>query len=105
MVGDNTDHEQKYVYGKGAGIQRFKDENHGLDHENNLLPECGLIAYVKQNDFQYWFVAINQWIVDASWNGSEKLEIVFINGIARLKSKHIRKGGSEVLLSHFWLKV
>lgn len=98
-----NDHE--YVYGDGAGIQRFKDEYHGVDHQNNLLLQNAMIAYVKDKDFSHWIAKINQWITDASWDISEQLEVVYLNVHARLKSKHIRKSKSEVYLQHFWITV
>ncbi len=97
--------EHEYVYGKGAGIQRFKDENHGLDHENNLLPESGLIAYIREQDFSHWHSKINEWISDASWDASENLEVVYFKSVGRLKSKHERKNKSRISLHHFWIYV
>jgi hypothetical protein len=97
--------DYEYVYGAGGGIQRFKDENHGVDHKNNLFPEGGLIGFVKEADYYYWLKKINQWIVDASWDSSEQLEIIYIKGIAKLKSKHSRKSKSKIILHHFWVAV
>ncbi|PZX59626.1 hypothetical protein LV84_00834 [Algoriphagus ratkowskyi] len=97
--------EYEYVFGKGGGIERFRKEDHGVDNKNNLLPENGMIAYVKTDDFNYWFSTINQWITDASWPEEEKLEIISFDKIARLKSNHLRKGGSQVILHHFWVDV
>jgi hypothetical protein len=95
----------EYVYGKGAGIQRFKDENHGLDHANNLLSESGMIAYIKEKDFDHWHTQVNDWIKDATWSTDENLEIIYLESIGRLKSKHIRKNRTYILLHHFWIKV
>src|SRR5690606_38663730 len=53
-----TEHE--YVYGRGAGIQRFRDGVHGVDNQNKPLPENGLIAYIKEQDFDHWLSKINQ---------------------------------------------
>jgi len=61
--------EYEYVYGKGGGIQRFKS-NHGVDNEDNYLPENGIIAYIKESDFEFWLRKINQWILDASWEST-----------------------------------
>ncbi|SDA96166.1 hypothetical protein SAMN03080617_04181 [Algoriphagus alkaliphilus] len=102
---DSKREDHEYVFGKGGGIERFRKEDHGLDNRNNLLPECGMIAYVKSQDFNYWFSTINQWVSDATWPENEKLEIVNFDKIARLKSNHLRKGGSNVTLHHFWTKV
>lgn len=97
--------EHEYVYGKQAAIQRFKDEHHGLDHLNNLLPESGLVAFIKEKDFNHWFKKVNQWVDDASWDRAEKLNIIYIHTVARLVSKHTRIGKSEILLNHFWTYV
>jgi hypothetical protein len=97
--------EYEYVYGKGGGIQRFKDNKHGLDDKNNLLPENGMIAYIKKEDFDYWLDKVNQWILDAGWSESEKLEKIYFEVIAKLKSKHTRIDNSELTLHHFWVYV
>ncbi|SFT72239.1 hypothetical protein SAMN04489724_1823 [Algoriphagus locisalis] len=102
---DSKREEYEYVFGKGGGIERFRKEDHGVNNRNNLLPEGGMIAYVKTQDFNHWFSAINQWVSDASWSEEEKLQIVFFDKIARLKSNHLRKGGSKVALHHFWVYV
>ncbi|MDO9186590.1 MAG: hypothetical protein Q7W13_11320 [Bacteroidia bacterium] len=97
--------KHEYVYGHGAGIQRFKDEKHGVDNSNYLLPENGLIGYVKEKDFDYWYSQVNQWVVDATWSESEKLEKIYFDKIGRLKSLHTRISNANVLLHHFWVKV
>lgn len=97
--------EHEYVYGDAAGIQRFKEEKHGLDHKNNLLPQSGLIAYIKEKDFSHWQSKVNEWINDASWSATEHLEILYFKSVARLISKHERKNKSYIVLNHFWLYV
>jgi hypothetical protein len=97
--------EFEYVYGKGGGVERFKKNKHGLDDENNLLVENGMIAFVKENDFDFWLQKTNQWINDATWSKSEKLKKVYFRTTAKLKSKHKRIDSSEVVLHHFWIKV
>lgn len=97
--------EHEYVYGKGAGIQRFRDGVHGVDNQDNPLSENGMIAYIKENDFEYWLSKINQWISDAQWNKSEQLEKIYFKTIAKLFSKHPRQNASEVSLYHFWIYV
>lgn len=97
--------EHEYVYGKGAGIQRFKEGKHGLDNQDEYLKENGMIAYVLQNDFQYWFGKINQWIIDSRWECSEKLAIDYSDSTAKLISKHKRVDKSEFVLHHFWVNV
>lgn len=97
--------EHEYVYGKGGGIQRFKNNQHGLDHEENLLRENGLIAFIKENNFDLWHSKINQWILEANWGLSEQLQKVYFNKTARLDSKHKRVDDSNVTLHHFWVYV
>lgn len=97
--------EHEYVYGKGAGIQRFRDGFHGVDNQDNLLSENGMIAYVKEHDFEYWFSKVNQWVLDTQWDKSEQLKKVYFKPIAKLFSKHPRQKASEVILHHFWIYV
>lgn len=97
--------EHEYVYGKGAGIQRFKDGNHGRDNADNYLPENGMLGLIKENDFDFWLKKVNQWVIDINWGNAEKLEKIYFSSIAKLKSKHSRSNNAEVLLHHFWIKV
>ena len=97
--------EHEYVYGKGGGIQRFKNNQHGLDHDENLLVENGLIAFVKENNFDFWINKINKWVLDATWGKDEKLEKIYFHSTAKLYSKHIREDKSYVALHHFWVYV
>lgn len=103
LLGKRKEHE--YVYGKGAGIQRFKEENHGVDNRNRLLPENGMIAYIKNKDFEYWHLKVDQWITAVDWPVSEKLSKEYFKTIARLKSEHTRKNSSTLTLYHFWVYV
>ena len=97
--------EHEYVYGKGGGIQRFKEGRHGLDNTDNYLSENGLIAFIKEENFEFWFVKINQWILDASWNPAERLQKEYFRSTAKLQSGHSRKDDSFVILHHFWVYV
>ncbi len=97
--------EHEYVYGKGAGIQRFKEESHGLDNGGNLLLENGLIAFIKNGDFAQWFKKVNEWILSAAWGEQEQLEEISFDSIGKLRSKHIRINNSQVILYHFWIDV
>jgi hypothetical protein len=98
-----SDHE--YVYGQRAGIQRFKAGHHGLDDWNIQITENGMIAYVKEKNFEHWHTQINQWISDASWPENELLQKVYFNETAKLISTHIRDNHSKLTLHHFWVKV
>ena len=97
--------EHEYVYGKGAGIRRFRDGVHGVDNQDNPLSENGMIAYIKEKDFEYWFSMINQWVLDARWDESEQLEKIYFKSIGKLFSKHPRQEASDVNLYHFWIYV
>ena len=97
--------EYEYVYGKGAGIQRFKEGRHGLSNEDDFITENGLIAYIKQNDFHYWLSKINGWILEANWEKLEKLEVNYFDSTAKLTSEHKRVNGAKFKLHHFWVNV
>jgi len=97
--------EYEYVYGKGAGIQRFRDGFHGVDNQDNPLSENGMIAYIKEKDFEYWYFKVNQWVLDTKWDKSEQLEKIYFKSIGKLFSKHPRQNASDVKLYHFWIYV
>ncbi|MGR3318249.1 MAG: hypothetical protein ACUZ8O_07175 [Candidatus Anammoxibacter sp.] len=101
----NKGSEHQYVYGKGAGIQRFRDGFHGVDNQDNLLSENGMIAYIKEKDFDYWFAKVNQWVLDTQWDKSEQLKKIYFKQIGKLFSKHPRQNASDVNLYHFWIYV
>jgi hypothetical protein len=95
----------EYVFGPGAGIQRFRDGKHGLDNLNNLLSESGLIGFIKENDEQFWFKQINAWIEEASWGSAERLNSINSNDFRNHLSKHKRYNNSEIVLYHFFVAV
>jgi len=97
--------EHEYVYGHGAGIQRFREGKHGRDNSNNFLLESGLIGFVIENDFEFWLQKINSWVSDAKWDESEKLTKLHIGSYAKLHSFHIRNNQPKIALHHFWIKV
>lgn len=97
--------EYEYVCGKGGGIQRFKDNKHGLDDSLNLLPENAMIAYIKEQDFDYWLEQVNQWIVNAGWSVEETLNHKYENVNGKYISKHTRIDNSPLTLHHFWVMV
>lgn len=98
-------YEYEYVYGKGAAIQRFKDRQHGVDNADIPFSDSGVIAFIKENDFNFWFEKVNQWISDAKWNTSEQLQKVSINTTPTLLSAHTRIDGTMIRLHHFWVYV
>jgi hypothetical protein len=95
----------EYVYGQGAGIQRFKDGKHGLDNANGYLLDSGLIGFIKKNDGKFWFNQINAWIIDAKWGIQEELTLVLINDYTNYKSKHKRSNNPDITLHHFLVNV
>lgn len=97
--------EYEYVYGKGGGIQRFKDNKHGLNDKGDLLPENGMIAYIKGHDFEYWLDKVNQWIIEAGWGIEEILTPKYPNQNDKYTSQHTRIDNSILTLYHFWVKV
>ncbi len=97
--------EHEYVYGKGAGIQRFKDGNHGVDNIDSPFDDSGMIAFIKENDFTFWHEKVNTWILDAKCKESEQLQAIKIDSTASFLSAHPRKDGSMIRLHHFWVKV
>lgn len=98
-------YEHEYVYGHGAGIQRYKHGAHGVDNENNPFPDCGMLAYVKENDFSFWHAKVNQWILDAGWDATEQLQKVSLDMTAKFISEHLREDDSKIRLHHFWVYV
>jgi hypothetical protein len=98
-------YEYEYVYGKGAAIQLFKDMQHGVDNADVPFSDSGIIAFIKGNDFVFWFEKINQWIFDAKWDASEQLQKVNINSTATFLSAHVRTDETKIRLHHFWVYV
>ncbi|HEY0057024.1 MAG TPA: hypothetical protein VGB63_16865 [Pedobacter sp.] len=105
LKNDSGRNEHEYVFGKGAAIQRFKDGKHGLDNNDSLLDENGVIAFVKESDFDFWLTKVNQWVIEASWKESEKLKKAYFTSIGKLTSIHQRYDNSNVTLHHFWVDV
>lgn len=101
----------EYVYknvGINAGIERFKKCEHGRDNDKELLPENGMLAYIKEQDFEYWLEKINQWIIEAGWHESEKLTPKYPNQNDKYESKHQRIHNNQNIplkLHHFWVQV
>lgn len=100
--------KSEYVFSNkgeaGAAMQRLRNGFHGLDSNETYLPESGIIAYIKDNDFDFWLKEINQWIIDAAWNKSEQLQKVYFKNTAKLLSQH-KRSDSPFTLHHFWVKV
>jgi hypothetical protein len=99
----NGKRETEYVSGKHGGIERFKMEAHGKDDYGNLLPQNGIVAYITTDDFSYWHTQVNHWIDAAGWLPAEALVVSYFSEIGVLTSSHLRKSGSMLLLTHFWI--
>lgn len=97
--------EKEYVLGNKGGIERFKNEAHGLDDKGGLLANNGILAYVTDQSFEYWLNLINSWISDAGWIDSEKLTKDYFHPIGKLNSTHSRNSGDVLYLNHFWVKI
>ncbi len=91
-------HVSQYVHGKTGGIQRFKENKHGVD-----LPQSAMIGYIETNDFDFWFERINNWIGEPS----ENLKFIEKAKIAKLKSHHKRtvSPNTNIELMHFWIQL
>ncbi len=89
---------KQYVQGKTGGIQRFRENKHGID-----LPYSAMIGYVETMDFIFRHNKVNSWIL----NPNEHLELIENKEIAKLKSEHkrISPQNSVIKLTHFWLKM
>lgn len=87
---------KQYVSGKTGGIQRFKDNKHGVD-----LSYSAMVGYVETEDFSFWQKKVNSWISDKD----EYLEMLEIKQIAKLKSTHKKITKETIELTHFWLKM
>jgi len=88
---------KQYVSGKTGGIQRFKENKHGVD-----LPYSAMIGYVEIEDFNFWYKKVNSWISIKK----EHLKFIESNKIAKLKSIHERNiEKTKIELIHFWLNI
>lgn len=98
--------EKEYVIGNYGGIQRFKENLHGMNRTGNLLERNGMVGYVQQNDFAHWYQKINKWITDEpTWSNTETLQKVSFGTIAKLESTHTRISNDNLKLTHFWINL
>ncbi|MDY0015726.1 MAG: hypothetical protein RBS13_05900 [Bacteroidales bacterium] len=85
----------QYVSGKTGGIQRFKENKHGVG-----LLYSAMIGYIEIEDFNFWHNKVISWISEKT----EHLKTIEIKEIAKLKSKHKRNiEKTPIELIHFWL--
>jgi hypothetical protein len=98
--------EKEYVMGDGGGIQRFKENLHGMNRIGDLLERNGMVGYVQKKDFDHWHQKINEWIIeDPTWSNTEILQKVSFETIARLESSHERISKHSLKLTHFWINL
>ncbi len=104
-----SNREQEYLIGDLGGIERFKKELHGRS-----LKFVGMIGYIQNHNFQYWFNQINKWILglskiknvnDVYWDKSEILcKIQVSSKTARYISFNLGKS-KYFKIFHIWLKI
>ncbi len=93
----DTTKSKQYVSGNTGGIQRFKENKHGIN-----LPYSAMIGYVEIENFNFWHKKVNSWISEKE----EHLQFVEINRIAKLKSIHLKnKEKTKIELIHFWVNI
>lgn len=104
--------EREYVItdpGSTGGIQRFKFGHHGSRHDF-----AGMIGFVQEESFEYWFEKLNGWIQQLAkqaiggWSIEDLLEPagdVSRQGVQGLKSKHLRSGRNPCDLHHLWIQM
>ena len=99
--------EREYVIGdnKNGGIERYKTEKHGKGLNN-----CGLIAFVENDNFHHWQTSVNNWIEDLSkkdvdWKKEELLNLLIEDvDYCSLFSIAFKKD-DKINLYHLWIKI
>lgn len=103
--------EKEYVIGKtksnnpNGGIERFKLGKHGAG-----LNECGLLAFVEENNNSYWLSAINGWILelaqtDNTWSQDEVLSINEDFNVFNYLTSILKREKETIKLNHFWINI
>ncbi|MDW3197634.1 MAG: hypothetical protein R8G66_35035 [Cytophagales bacterium] len=104
--------QREYVIGQekeNGGIERFKKRIHGSDLEYSAI-----IAYVQKEDFEYWYIKINDWIgelianTSGEWKEEDKLIKTpsYSGPLARFQSDHQKnteEPPDKIRLFHFWI--
>lgn len=110
---------REYLYGRTGGVERFKNETHGIEIENGIkkyLPVNGIIGYLLDNktgDFSHWHDTLNTWIDNliigsvpssVTWNIDDKItHWETQNNIAKYLSKSKTSSNRTVELVHIWI--
>lgn len=108
LAGGREEHEYTHNSKMSGGVQRFKMLKHGLDKQGVPLLESGMFAYIKSNGYPYWEREVNQWIDNAGWGSPEHLNKTgkySKSPLAVLESTHKRTDGTDIKLTHFWIKI
>lgn len=102
----------EYVIGnkKNGAIERFKRKNHG-----EFSKGWAIIAYVEENEFNYWLSKINSWIEEVAQNNTDstinwnKLEILkeikSHTFFGMYLSENMRTGGTNIGIKHYFVKM
>lgn len=108
---ENGKREKEYVSHTNTtskpagGIQRYKEELHGIDDQGDLLPRNGIIAYTSDLSHKDWLEKVNIWIEECSWGEEEKLVNKYYSKVSRFASEHKTITNRKVSLEHFWIKI
>jgi hypothetical protein len=106
--------EKEYVIGQNkptGGIERFKKGIHGKG-----LRYAAIIGYVQKEDFDFWFLQINDWIEElvktsnGEWINKDRLKRRTVQSgsqLVKFESDHIRipvkSETDKIKLFHFWI--
>jgi hypothetical protein len=88
-----------------GGIQRYKEELHGIDDQGHLIPRNGIIAYTSGKSHVDWFDKVNVWIDECSWGKQERLVNKYYSKVSKFTSNHKTTSNRNVCLEHFWIEV
>ena len=103
---------REYLYtlnGRKGGVQRFKEELHGGDHENGAV-----IAYVETQTNAAWFNTVNRWVGGLvrrsvqNWAATDKLALLRNDQAGRVllaQSCNSRKSRGAITLWHIWIEM
>jgi len=100
---------EKDTYKECGGVERFKKGIHG-----RTLKYGGLLGYVQDYNFDYWYAIINSWIDDlivgnipssTKWSADDRLHMQHTNEVtARYKSINLRDS-DKIILFHLWVNL
>lgn len=103
----NTKSKEEYIFGVNShgnpsgGIERFKKGIHGNPHRifNN-----GLIAYIENESFEFWFQKINNTIQE-KYSYEERIirEKDFSNECTSSHPYECEANADSFILHHFWI--